>query len=177
MAIIYSYPTVIPTVNDLVLGTDVDQASRPTKNFTIQSIVDIVTAGGTGLGATIKLTTPIGDASDPITNANQPIVNLSTISGTSSATFSQFLTIGGVNISGTTGAGFTNITSTDFTGNLTGIVKAGSSIQGTVTGVTQAVGTSNTTLATTAFVANKVDPSVLQYLGCLLYTSPSPRDS
>ena len=165
MAIIYSYPTVIPTVNDLVLGTDVDQASKPTKNFTIQSIVDIVAGGSSGLGATIKLTTPLGDASDPITNANQPIINLSTISGTGGATFSQFTTIGGINISGTTGTGFTNITSTDFTGNLTGIVKAGSSIEGTVTGVTQAVGTSNTTLATTEFVANRVDPSILTFAG------------
>ena len=42
MAIIYSYPTVIPTANDLVLGTDVDQAGKPTKNFTVKSIIDLV---------------------------------------------------------------------------------------------------------------------------------------
>ena len=53
MAIIYSYPTVLPTANDLVLGTDVDQAGKPTKNFTIQSIVDIVQQGATGLAATL----------------------------------------------------------------------------------------------------------------------------
>ena len=37
------------------------------------------------------------------------------------------------------GTGFTSIASTDFAGDLTGVVKAGSSIEGTVTGVTQAI--------------------------------------
>jgi hypothetical protein len=83
MAIIYSYPTVLPTSDDLVLGTDVNKSGNPTKNFTIGSIIDLVTAGAAGLGATIKLTTPPGDASDPITPfANQPIINLSNLSGT-----------------------------------------------------------------------------------------------
>ena len=36
MAIIYSYPTVTPTSDDLVLGTDVNQLDKPTKNvFTL----------------------------------------------------------------------------------------------------------------------------------------------
>ena len=39
MAIIYSYPTVVPTLTDLVLGTDVDKSGKPTKNFTIQSVL------------------------------------------------------------------------------------------------------------------------------------------
>ena len=52
MAIIYSYPTVAPTSDDLVLGTDVNASGKPTKNFTIQSIVDIVQGGATGLGST-----------------------------------------------------------------------------------------------------------------------------
>mgnify|MGYP005749572595 FL=1 len=51
MAIIYSYPTVTPTANDLVLGTDVDQADKPTKNFTVQSIIDLVTVSGNDLQA------------------------------------------------------------------------------------------------------------------------------
>ena len=164
MAIIYSYPTVIPTANDLILGTDVDQAGKPTKNFTIQSIVDIVTAGGVGLGATIKLTAPIGDASDPITGANQPIINLSSITGSGNSTFNTF-TDGTMTITGGLGTGFTSITSTDFVGNITGIVKAGSSIAGTVTGVTQNAGDNSTKLATTAYVDGKVDPSILTFAG------------
>ena len=42
MAIIYSYPTVLPAVSDLVLGTDVSGTGNPTKNFTVQSLVDLV---------------------------------------------------------------------------------------------------------------------------------------
>ena len=155
MAIIYSYPTVIPTANDLVLGTDVDQAGKPTKNFTIQSIVDIVQQGATGLAATLALGNDAG---------NQAAIGFTNLIGTGTVTFGGF-TDGTMTITTGTGAGFTSITSTDFVGNITGVVKAGSSIAGTVTGVTQAVGTSNTTLATTAYVMNKVDPSVLQYLG------------
>ena len=155
MAIIYSYPTVTPTSDDLVLGTDVNGEGKPTKNFTIQSIVDIVQGGATGLGAVLTIS---GDA------LQQPATNFTNVQGTGTSTFGSF-TDGTMTISSGVGTGFTSITSTDFQGNLTGIVKAGSSIQGTVTGVTQAVGTSNATLATTKFVMDKVDPSVLTFDG------------
>ena len=76
MAIIYSYPTVSPTTDDLILGTDVNQADKPTKNFTIQSIVDLVTGTAAGLGATLTL----GDDARVINpdgsfGANQSAVN------------------------------------------------------------------------------------------------------
>ena len=148
MAIIYTYPVVTPTSNDLVLGTDVDAQGKPTKNFTVQSIIDLVTVTGNNLQAVL----------DNGNTATQNIVLTGNISAT------QF-TDGTVTIGGGVASGFTTITSTNFAGNLTGVVKAGSSIQGTVTGVTQALGTNNTTLATTAFVQAKVDPSVLQYRG------------
>ena len=43
MAIIYSYPTVAPAKTDLILGTDVSANGKPTKNFTVQGIIDLVT--------------------------------------------------------------------------------------------------------------------------------------
>ena len=164
MAIIYSYPTVQPTADDLVLGTDVNQADKPTKNFTIQSIVDIVAGGAAGLGAVLKISSNAQDLTDPSNPVNQPIQNLSFINGTGSATFSSF-TDGTMTISSGAGVNFVSITSVDFAGNLTGIVKTGSSIEGPVTGVTQPAGTSNTTLATTKFVMDKVDPSILTFVG------------
>ena len=109
MAIIYSYPTVIPTANDLVLGTDVDQAGKPTKNFTIQSIVDIVAGGAAGLGAVLAISP---DA------LQQSATNFVNVQGTGVSTFNSFTTIGGVNITGTTGIGFTAFTSTIITGTL-----------------------------------------------------------
>jgi len=148
MAIIYSYPTVLPTANDLVLGTDVDATDKPTKNFTVQSIIDLVTVSGNDLQAVLN-------------NGNTATQNI-ILTGNISAT--QY-TDGTMSIVGGVGSGFSSITSTDFAGNLTGIIKAGSSIESTVTGVTQAQGDNSTKLATTAYVDNKVDPSVLQYLG------------
>jgi hypothetical protein len=148
MAIIYTYPVVTPTSNDLVLGTDVDAQGKPTKNFTVQSIIDLVTVTGNDLQAVLN-------------NGNTATQNI-VLTGNMSAT--QF-TDGTITIGGGVASGFTTITSTNFAGNITGVVKNGSSIQGNVTGVTQAVGTSDTRLATTKFVMDKVDPSILTFIG------------
>jgi hypothetical protein len=148
MAIIYTYPVVTPTSNDLVLGTDVDAQGKPTKNFTVQSIIDLVTVTGNDLQAVLN-------------NGNTATQNI-VLTGNMSAT--QF-TDGTITIGGGVASGFTTITSTNFAGNITGIVKNGSSIQGNVMGVTQPVGTINTKLATTEFVMNKVDPSILTFIG------------
>ena len=184
MAIIYSYPTVTPVKEDLILGTDVGTAGKPTKNFTIDSIIALVTAGSAGLGATIKLTTPLGDAKDPQTNANQPIINLSNIIGTGGATFSSYTTIAGASISGQIGNGFTDFTSTRITGtlqtpaqpsvtslgNLTGLVINGA-ISGTnvITSTTLA-GASNTNIASTLAIKTYVDgnPSGAESLAATL---------
>jgi len=151
MAIIYSYNVVDPTVNDLVLGTDVSSGGKPTKNFTVQSIIDLVTVSGNDLEAVLTNGNVATGLDINLTN------NLFRGGG--------FVTTGNATISGTTGSGFTSITSTDFTGDITGQVKAGSNIAGSVTGVTQTAGDNSTKLATTAYVDTKVDPSVLQYLG------------
>ncbi len=169
MAIIYSYPTVVPTSDDLILGTDVNADGKPTKNFTIQSVVDIVSGGAAGLGAVLKINS---SAKDPATQQNQSATDFINVQGTGTFTANTF-TDGSMSITGGTGTGFVSITSTDFVGNITGIVKVGSSIAGAadgveannVTGITQPVGTSNTTLATTKFVMDKIDPSVLTFVG------------
>ena len=43
MSIIYSYPTIQPTVDDLLIGTDVGD-DNATKSFTVQSLVSLVNA-------------------------------------------------------------------------------------------------------------------------------------
>ena len=172
MAIIYSYPTVQPTADDLVLGTDVNQADKPTKNFTIQSIVDIVAGGAAGLGAVLKISSNAQDLTDPSNPVNQPIQNLTFINGTGSATFGSF-TDGTMTISSGTGVNFVSITSVDFVGNLTGVIKVGSSIAGAadgdisnnVTAVTQPTNTNNTTIATTAFVQQEITGEDLDFRG------------
>ncbi len=42
MAIISSYPTIIPTTSDLVVITDMSETSKPTKTATIGSIVGTI---------------------------------------------------------------------------------------------------------------------------------------
>ena len=168
MAIIYSYPIVTPTTDDLLLGTDQGAEGKPTKNFTISSIVDLISAGATGLGAVIEINPSAKNA----LGVNQSASDFANISGTGGVTFGSF-TDGTMTIINGTGAGFTAITSTDFIGNITGIVKAGSSIAGTaggtdaqnVLGVTQNAGDNSLRLATTAYVDGKVDPSILTFLG------------
>ena len=172
MAIIYSYPTVVPKASDLILGTDVSQSDKATKNFTIQSIVDIVSGGAAGLGAVLKINSNAQDFTDPLNPVNQPIENLTFINGTGSATFSSFKD-GTMTIQNGTGIDFVSIESTDFVGNLTGIVKLGSSIAGTadgaegnnVLGVTQPINTNNKTLATTAFVQQELTDEDLDFRG------------
>ena len=85
MAIIYSYPTVTPTTDDLILGTDVNQSDKPTKNFTIGSVIDLINSGSSGLGAVIKLN---NSAKDPITPfANQSAIDFLNITGTGTISF------------------------------------------------------------------------------------------
>ena len=131
MAIIYSYPTVVPTSDDLILGTDVNADGKPTKNFTIQSVVDIVSGGAAGLGAVLKINS---SAKDPATQQNQSATDFINVQGTGTFTASTF-TDGTMSITSGLGTGFTSITSTDFVGNITGIVKVGSSIAGNADGV------------------------------------------
>jgi hypothetical protein len=56
MSIIYSYPTTQPTVDDLLIGTDVGD-DNATKSFTVQSLVSLINAAagsGTVTGITIS---------------------------------------------------------------------------------------------------------------------------
>jgi hypothetical protein len=62
MAIISSYPTIIPTTSDLVVITDVSETSMPTKTATIGSIVGTISdvtapATATSTGITGQIAT------------------------------------------------------------------------------------------------------------------------
>lgn len=104
MAIIYSYPTVTPERTDLILGTDVSVPGKPTKNFTIQSVIDLVTIATGDLQFVLDLGfTAIGKDINLTNN---------TFRG------GGFVTTSGGTITGTTASGFTNVTSTAFTGTI-----------------------------------------------------------
>jgi hypothetical protein len=174
MAIIYSYPTVTPTSDDLVLGTDVNGEGKPTKNFTIQSIVDIVQGGATGLGAVLTI------SSDAL---QQPATNFTNVQGTGTSTFGSF-TDGTMTISNGVGTGFTAFTSTAITGtlqtaaqpnitslgNLTGLVINGAVSGTNVITSTTLAGASNTNIASTLAIKTYVDsnPSGAESLAATL---------
>ena len=165
MAIIYSYPTVTPTVDDLLLGTDVTATGNPTKNFTIESLITLIQGDDRGLGYVLNQS---GDARfvnpDGSFGPNQSAFNFLNLQGTGSVAFGSFSTVGGISINGTVGLGFSAITSTNLTGALLSTGLAGQIASG-VQAITQAPGTNNKTIATTEYVDSIVDPSILTFTG------------
>ena len=156
MAIIYSYPTVVPTTSDLILGTDTSTTNQATKNFTVQSILDLFTVVGNDLQAVLDFGN-VATGRDIILGS-EAVPDRTIHAGT-------FTTGPGLaNISGTTGAGFTTITSTSFTGALISTGLAAQIASG-VQAVTQAPNDNSTKIATTAYVDGIVDPSILTFAG------------
>ena len=69
MAIIYTYPTVIPEESDILLGTEKDATLRnPTKNFEISEIAKFIIDSVNGTSLDIPL---FFDVTDPITGLTQ----------------------------------------------------------------------------------------------------------
>jgi hypothetical protein len=166
MAIIYSYPTVTPTVDDLLLGTDVTATGNPTKNFSIESLITLIQGDDRGLGYVLNQS---GDARfvnpDGSFGPNQSAFNFLDLLGTGNVSgFASFSTAGGANIAGSTGTGFTAIISTNFTGALLS-TGADAQIAGDVKAVTQTAGDNSSKIATTAYVDGKIDPSILTFAG------------
>jgi hypothetical protein len=202
MAKINSYPQVIPTNDDLILGTDVNQADRPTKNFKVSDLIALVTGGATGLGAVISLNS---SAKDPVTPfANQSATDFLNISGTGTVTFNS-LTDGTFNTTGGATTTTTLTTTGDITSNATvqaatfqttaGVatwtttVLAGFTsittdalvVNGAVSGTsliiaTDLAGATNANIASTLAIKTYVDDKVanLDTLSELLAKNPSP---
>ena len=108
MAIIYSYPTVTPSLNDLVLGTDVDNTGKATRNFTVQSIIDLVTVTGNNL-------------QDVLNNGNIAVgrdIILGTVQDPAQTIYAGTFSTGVASIVGGVGQNFTDFTSTRITGTL-----------------------------------------------------------
>lgn len=84
MAIIYSYEQETnPQFSDLLLGTDISAAGKPTKSFSIASIVALVESGVPGGGTVTSINT---NATNYITMSGGPITTTGTITASLSAT-------------------------------------------------------------------------------------------
>ena len=147
MAIIYSYPTVIPEAQDLVLGTDVGSAGKPTKNFTVQSLVDLIAGGVNGLGAVITANSSAKDAN----GGEQSATGFNNITGIGNL---NFLGLNSTNIVNTSTITTLNLTAT---GTIQGLniygttfktsVGSGASWQTTVLSGFTSVGTQSITVS------------------------------
>ena len=87
MAIIYSYPTIQPTVDDLIIGTDVND-DNATKSFTVQSLVSLINAAaGSGTVTSIDIATDefLIASGGPVVDSGVITLGL-TATGTPSAT-------------------------------------------------------------------------------------------
>ncbi len=155
MAIIYSYPTVDPVREDLVLGTDVSSSNKATKNFTIQSIIDLVTVATGDLQTVLNL-------GNVATGFDINLTNSSFIGG-------GFRTVGGVVISGTTGTGFTNITSTLLTGTVATAAQPNITSLGGLTALVLDGPISGTNLITSSNLAGAQNDNVVSTLAIKTY--------
>ena len=144
MAIIYSYPTVTPEKTDLVLGTDVSANGKPTKNFTVQGIIDLVTIATGDLQTVLNLGN-IAVAKDII---------LGSIANPSQSVYAaSFVTTPTSSFAGTVGSGFTSIQSTNFVGNVSTPAQPDITSLGTLTSLSV-----NTSVTGTAVVTTLVAP-------------------
>ena len=89
MSIIYSYPTVQPTVDDLLIGTDVGE-DNATKSFTVQSLVSLINAAtGTGTVTSVQIATDsfLSATGGPIIDAGVITMGLAATGTPSANTF------------------------------------------------------------------------------------------
>jgi len=87
MSIIYSYPTIQPTVDDLLIGTDTSD-DNATKSFTVQSLVSLINAAaGSGTVTSVQIATDafLNATGGPITDAGTITMGLAA-TGTPDAT-------------------------------------------------------------------------------------------
>ena len=155
MAIIYSYPTVNPERTDLILGTDVSSSNKATKNFTIQSVIDLVTV------ATGDLQTVL-DLGNIATGRDINLTNNAFRGG-------NFVTTGGVSITGTTATGFTNVNSTAFTGTIATPVQPNITSLGSLTALVLDGPISGTNLITSSNLAGAQNDNVVSTLAIKTY--------
>ena len=133
MAIIYSYPTeATPTTSDLLLGTSIENDSKPTKTFTIASLAALVSANagtGTVTGVSTANSTFINMTGGTINVSGTLQASLSASGTPSNATFLR----GDNTWSPATSTGSPNVAILD---ELTTITSAATSINFTGAGVT-----------------------------------------
>jgi len=98
MAIIYTYPTVIPQADDILLGTEKDASLRnPTKNFLISDIAKVIISTFNGTSKVIPVFLDVTDPSTGKTNSElrDSIISQDAVPGGSQITITGTLQVTG----------------------------------------------------------------------------------
>ena len=149
MSIIYSYPTTSPTLDDLLIGTDVGE-DNATKSFTVQSLVSLINAAaGSGTVTSVQIATDafLTATGGPITDAGTITMGLTATGTPDTTTFlrgdNQWVVptvSSGIGVYSSNVLLTNNLSSANFTG---GGVSTSSDVNGNVTitiaGATNAV--------------------------------------
>tara|TARA_R100001480_G_scaffold7159_1_gene14662 strand:+ start:11 stop:598 length:588 start_codon:yes stop_codon:yes gene_type:complete len=99
MAIIYTYPTVIPEASDILLGTEQDATLRtPTKNFKIDEIAKFIIDSVSGTSLDIPL---FFDVTDPVTGLVQTTLVDSIMSQDANPAGTTLTIAGNLSVTGT----------------------------------------------------------------------------
>ena len=101
MAIIYTYPTVIPEASDILLGTEQNATLRtPTKNFKIDEIAKFIIDSVSGTSLDIPL---FFDVTDPVTGLVQTTLVDSIMSQDANPAGTILTITGSLSVTGTYG--------------------------------------------------------------------------
>jgi len=99
MAIIYTYDTVIPEANDILLGTEKNATLRnPTKNFNIGEIAKFIIDSVNGTTLTVPL---FFDVTDPITGLVQTTLVDSILTQNANPNGTTLTIAGNISVTGT----------------------------------------------------------------------------
>ena len=99
MAIIYTYPTVIPEASDILLGTETNATLRqPTKNFRISEIAKFIIDSVSGTSLDVPL---FFDVTDPTTGLTQTTLVNSIMSQDANPAGTTITVAGNLEVTGT----------------------------------------------------------------------------
>ena len=168
MSIIYSYPTSQPTVDDLLIGTDVNDENA-TKSFTVQSLVSLINAAnGSGTVTSVQIATDafLTATGGPITDAGVITIGLTATGTPSTATFlrgdNQWVTptiSAGISIFNESILLTSDVSSVNFVGN--GVSSSSDSLGNVTVSIVGATSTVDTVSAGTGIGVNQTTGDII----------------
>lgn len=156
MAIIYTYPVVAPALSDLVIGTDLG-GKNPTKNFTIQSIADLV-------GGVKQIVAGTDISVDPTDGTGIVTVNSTLDPGVTSLIAGDNINLSPADGTGDVTIGVSNVVLSVSTGDADTILIGGTNVSPTVyANVTSTIASGGANLVAAGTIYDFVNTNYIPY--------------